>query len=382
MATADPSGQPLAGMLVLDLSRMLPGAVLARSLVDLGARVIKVEDPESGDPLRHVPPLVGGVGAAFCAFFRGTESVTLDLRVPRDAAKLLKLAKHADVLVESFRPGTRERWGLSNQRLSELNPTLITCSLPSFGAPGPFANRVAHDLNIVALSGLLEALAPRESKGVPNLQIADVTTGLLALSSLLAAILLRRQTGHGRHLVQPLATSVLPFLTAHWAESAAKTADGDRSGLATLLSGEVPSYGLYSCSDGRRISVAALEPKFWATLLGIVGLPELAGDGMVLNRRAREALAARFAERPSTHWLGLAGEANLPVTVVQSIRDAMAGEPYARHQELTRIPGGDSFPTPAPYLAEGVAPPRTERSAAPSLGRDTASVLREFSVGD
>ena len=146
------SALPLAGTVVLDVSRMLPGAVLARTLVDLGARVVKVEDPRSGDPMRVTPPLVGGTGAGFLAFFRGVESVAIDLKAPAGAAALRKMARHADVLVESFRPGTLERWDLGYDRLAALNPGLVVVSLSSFGSEGEDADRIGHDLERVHLA--------------------------------------------------------------------------------------------------------------------------------------------------------------------------------------------------------------------------------------
>ena len=168
--TSSASQQPLAGITVLDVSRMLPGAVLARSLVDLGARLIKIEDPRVGDLMRLAPPLVGGVGVGYCIYYRGAESVGLDLREPAGVAALRLLASRADVLIESFRPGTMARYGLPIEQLRADNPGLVVCSLPGFigGA------EVGHDLNFTALTGLLRQVTPH---GIPALQLADVTAG-------------------------------------------------------------------------------------------------------------------------------------------------------------------------------------------------------------
>ena len=167
---------PLAGTLVLDLSRMLPGAVLARHLIDLGARLIKVEEPGTGDPMRMVPPQIEGIGVGFATFFRGAESVVLDLREAEDAKRVLRLATHADVLVESFRPGTLEKWGLGWDDLHAKNPRLVWCSLSSFGSNPEVHDLVAHDLNLSAMAGILDLVGGR----VPRLQLADITSGLLA----------------------------------------------------------------------------------------------------------------------------------------------------------------------------------------------------------
>ncbi len=169
---------PLAGTMVVDLTRMLPGAVLARMLADFGARVIKVEDPAGGDPLRHAPPLVGGVGAGFCAFYRGCSSLALDLREPAGATTVRRLVRRADVLVESFRPGTLDGWGLATERLHAINPSLVICSLTGFGDAPPWRRQAGHDLNFAALSGLLSLLP---GQGVPGIQVADVSTGTAGL---------------------------------------------------------------------------------------------------------------------------------------------------------------------------------------------------------
>ncbi|HEY8378298.1 MAG TPA: CoA transferase [Nannocystis sp.] len=207
----DPDDLPLAGTVVVDVSRMLPGAVLARCLIDLGARLIKIEDPHTGELLRHTPPLVDGTGAGFHAFFRGAESVGLDLRTPDGAAALRKIAQRADVLVESFRPGTMARYGLPEDQLLAESPRLVLCSLPGFAD----SSKVGHDLNFTGLTGLLRSL---RDEGIVGLQLADVTSGLLACSSILAALLRRARTGRGGRLQQPLLTGPLPFLTWAFAE--------------------------------------------------------------------------------------------------------------------------------------------------------------------
>lgn len=358
---------PLSGTVVLDLSRMLPGAVLARILIDLGARLIKVEDPSGGDPMRLAPPFADGTGAGFQAFYRGAESVALDLSTPEGADALRALALRADVLVESFRPGKMARWGLAPDALQELNPSLTTCSLSGFGTDGG----VGHDLNLQAFSGLLAALP---AEGIPRIQIADVTTGILASSSILAALLLRARTQRGSKLDQPLATAPLPFLTWAWANAAA----GGTGVLEHVLAGESPSYQIYRCSDDERLAVGAIEPKFWRALLEILELPQLAEDGMRTGRRGAEAvrmLAERFAQKPREHWLKLASERDLPLSAVNGT-EAARQEPYYRaRMEETPLAAGGAIATPGPYL-EGW--PRQMLSPAPSLGAHTQSVLAEF----
>ena len=176
---------PLEGVVVLDLGRMLPSAVLARQLLDLGARLIKVEDPNGGDPMRQVQPLVGGMGAAFAALYPGAESVALDLRTSEGSDRLRALVEGADVLIETFRPGTMEKWGLGSKVLGRINSRLIYCSMSSWGRGATGAKKIGHDLNFVAATGALDLINTTE---VPALQMADVGASLLASSAILAAL--------------------------------------------------------------------------------------------------------------------------------------------------------------------------------------------------
>jgi crotonobetainyl-CoA:carnitine CoA-transferase CaiB-like acyl-CoA transferase len=358
--------------LVLDLSRMLPGAITARMLADLGARVVKVEAPRVGDPMRLAFPRVGGTGAAFCALYRGTESVCLDLRQTSDAAALCSLAGHADVILESFRPGTLEAWGAGPQTLLSKHPGLTICSLSSFGTEGPDSARVAHDVNLVASSGLL-SLLPGE--GLPGIQIADVAAGLLATSAILATLLGRASSGRGGWIDQPLSTGPLPFLTMALAEHAA----GGGGMADTLLSGACPAYRLYDCGDGKRLAVGALEPKFWTKFVELLDLPELSGAGLnpgPAGRQAAQQVQQTLAAEPRDHWLALFENHGLPVSPVLGLGEATPGE-MSGLMEKTPAPGGASLSAPGPFLPSlGVTP----AEPAPGLGEHTSAVLGEFGL--
>ncbi len=330
----------LESIVVLDASRMLPGAVLAWRLLALGARVLKVEDPAGGDPMRSTPPFLNGTGAGFATFLAGAESVALDLRDARDAGAFAKIARHVDVVVESFRPGTLGRWGLGLEDLRRLNPRLITVSLPGYGR-GEDAQRVGHDLNFLAESGLLALLGG----DVPKTQLVDVSAGLLAAEGILGALLVRSRTGTGSHVEQPLRDAIEPFLAWPRAEVLA----GGPGASSVLLGGGCPAYGLYTAGDGQRIAVGALEPKFWQEWLALLELPSYADAGLDLGERgseARRAVATRVAERPAEVWVALARERGLPVSVV----------------------------------SEAVAPARESRRSAPALSQHTERVLRSFAA--
>lgn len=391
--------QPLAGMLVVDAARMMPGAVLARNLIDLGARVIKIEDPVVGDPMRLTPPLVGGIGVGFCVYYRGAESLRLDLRTSKGMERLRALLGRADVFIESFRPGTLARWGLELGRgRSEAEParegesgepsepapafpTLVSCSLPAFGDDD---KRVAHDLNVVGLTGLLgqlpkHLLSQGPGSDIPRMLIGDVLTGLLATSSVLAALLVRARSGRGQHIHQSMLGAPLPLLTWAWADRAA----GGGGMLETALAGRVACYRCYRCADGLLISVGCLEPKFWASLCEALGRPQYANLGLDLGERGRaaaDAIAEVFAGQPREHWLRLLGDKDLPIAAVHDL-DAARSETIlasAGLLERTPMPNGGTLSVPGPALA---ALGRTPSRPAPRLGEHDAAILGEFGLG-
>lgn len=363
---------PLEGMVVLDVSRLLPGGILARQLLDLGARLIKIEEPGTGDPMRTVPPLVGGIGIGFATLLRGAESVCLDLTSDEGQERLRVLARRADVLVESFRPGTMAAWGLGYDKLSGLNPKLVWCSLSSFGRDESVRHRLAHDLNLIALTGALDAMGP----GQPRLQLADVGAGMLAASSILAALLRRERTGRGGRFDQPLITGSLPFMTWRWAETAA----GREQVVDLLLGGACPCYRTYRCGDGKIIAVSALEPKFWLGFVSMLGIEELDSAGFAMGDEG-EAVVSRVEEVLSghdrDHWLTAAEKRGLPLSVVHTADEAGRDPVFADAGllEALPVPDGDGLEGVGPWLP---AVGRTPDRPAPALGEHTEAVIEEF----
>lgn len=371
------SDAPLSGIVVLDVARLLPGAVLARMLLDLGARLIKIEDPIMGDPFRHAPPQVAGTSAGFATFLRGAESMSLDLRQPEGAARLRKLVGHADVLIESFRPGTMKRWELGPDEIRGINPALVYCSLSGMGQGDDVANLVAHDLNLTASSGLLSLLPL--AQGIPRIQIADINTGVLGCTAILAALLKRGRTGQGSVLDQPLAAGVLPLLTWIMADSSV----GGVGMNDHILAGDCPCYRTYPCSDGTVLAAGTLEPKFWAGFCDVIGLPHLASVGLDsgdAGASAIEEVKAVLATKPSDHWVALAIERGLPVSPVDSLDIARGpGRFFASTglSEETPTADGASFETTAPYIP---SLGRTPTTPAPRLGEHTEAILHEFDL--
>jgi crotonobetainyl-CoA:carnitine CoA-transferase CaiB-like acyl-CoA transferase len=363
---------PLEGVLVVDVSRMLPGAVLARQLIDLGARLIKVEEPGTGDPMRMVPPVIDSVGIGFATMLRGAESVCLNLTTDDGQGQLRRLVSTADVVVESFRPGTMAGWGLGFDAFSQANPRLVWCSLSSFGRSEGVRHRVAHDLNLVALTAALDAMGSHQ----PCLQLADVGAGLLASSSILAALLRRARTGRGGRVDQPLVTGPLPFVTWRWAEAAA----GRERVVDLLLGGSCPCYRTYRCGDGKLIAVSALEPKFWIGFVTMLGVGDLDRAGFATGEEA-DAAIARVEELLTVHgrdhWLELAVRRGLPVSAVHSAEEAGSDPVFtdAGLVEQMLMPGQTSITGIGPWLS-GIG--RSPCRPAPKLGEHTETVLAEL----
>ena len=321
--------RPLAGLLVVDLTRYLPGAYASRELLRLGARVVRLEPPE-GDPMRHVAP------AWEAALNAGKESVACDLKAEPELGRAL-LAR-ADVVLEGFRPGVAARLGVGPDDAPER---AVYCSITGFGTEGPHAGRVGHDLNYLGWAGVLEDTAP----ALPPLQPADLAAGALgAVAEVLAALLERERTGRGARLTVSM-THGSHRLVAH-------RLGGDP--LPRFLTGSLAAYRIYSTADARHLTVAALEPKFFVRLCELLGRPDLAEGHLVADAQPALAaeLAAIFAARPLAEWLEL-----------------FDGEDVAVGPVATLAEGAAAFGTPATAAASA------------AIGEDTAAWRGELGLG-
>lgn len=267
----------LAGLRVLDLSRLLPGPFCTLHLAQLGAEVIKIEEPDGGDYARALSP------ALFEIVNRGKKSVTLDLRREADQATLREMVKTADVLIESFRPGVMDRLNCGYEALREVNPRLVYASLTGYGQTGPFRDRPGHDLNYLAYAGVLDQTGiPGRRPAMSNVQIADLAGGALTCAlGILAAVHGARASGQGcwvdaAMLDGSLSLQAMALGTLH---QHGRTLPRGRD----FLTGALPNYGIYRCRDGKYLAVGALEPKFLKAFLAEL-LP-----GWLLRRGRRTA---------------------------------------------------------------------------------------------
>ena len=349
---------PLAGIKVLDLTRLLPGPLATRHLAELGAEVLKIEGPSDqgqDDGSRHMgltpaDRRSGEPALTFRELNRGKQLMRLDLREPDGVAALIELARTADVLIEGFRPGVMAKLGLGWRVLHAANPKLVVCAITGYGQRSGWAHRAGHDINYIAMAGVLEQIAtPDGELALPNFQIGDLMGGTqAAVSGVLAGLLGAQRSGRGRFVDISMSHEVLRHhvLAAITLRASGRTPAPGRD----LLSGGAPCYGVYRCGDGRHLAVGALEPKFWQALCATVGRPEWGEQhwsrglavGGAASMALRAELAAVFAAEPMAHWAARFETVDACVTPVLRLDETLA-HPIFLHAGL-------STDRPAPAL--------------------------------
>jgi crotonobetainyl-CoA:carnitine CoA-transferase CaiB-like acyl-CoA transferase len=341
--------------MVLDLTRLLPGAAATQVLANFGAEVIKVEEPGRGDYGRSMPPSIDGEGAVFRQVNRGKKSVVLDLKQTKSREAFLRLAERADVLIEGFRPGVMARLGLNYELLSRRNPALIYVALSGYGQSGPYSQLAGHDINYLALAGVLDQIGAGELPVIPGIQLSDLAGGAMqAVIGVLMALAARQRTGRGQFVDIAMRDGVMSLLAV---PLALREATGETPVCgSTALSGRYACYNVYQARDGRWLAVGALEPKFWSELCRAIGCEDLIGDQFAEGSRqetVKNRVAEIFRRRDAAEWFTILGCKDACVTPVQDLAEA---RPAVMMPALSETPG-----------CPGGAPPR--------LGQHTREVL-------
>jgi alpha-methylacyl-CoA racemase len=379
---------PLEGVRVLDLSRLLPGGFCSLLLADLGADVIKVEDTGTGDYVRWAPPHFEGAeesakGSLFLSLNRNKRSIRLNLKTAGGRGALLRLARDADVLLESFRPGVLERLGVGYDRLREESAGLVYCAITGYGQTGPAVDRAGHDMNYLGLNGVL-ALTGEEA-GPPvqaGAQIADLGGGaLMAAFGILAALRHRDRTGEGQFVDVSMFDGALSWLAM---VAARVFAAGERPRRGNeVLGGAVVCYRPYACADGW-VTLAALEPKFWQAWCRGVGREDLAGRQFDAPGSATHAEVQRiFLARTRAEWGAFAAEHDCCLEPVLEVEEALESE-LVRAREMVI-----EFDQPGAGRVRGLgfpvklsATPGRVRLPGPALGEHTHEVLAAAGYGE
>lgn len=375
----------LSGMLVLDLSRALAGPQAAMMMGDMGARVIKVENPGGGDDSRGWGPPFLGEGdeqesTYFMAANRNKESITLNLRDEADSELLARLIRRADVLIENFRIGVLDRLGFSVQRLHELNPGLVILSITGFGHDGPEARRSGYDQIAQGEAGLMSLTGIDEptKSGVP---IADLLAGMNGAFGTLAALLERQKTGRGRVVRTSLIASIVgvhAFQGTRW------TVAGELPGLSGSHHPSIAPYGLFQTSTGP-IQLTCGSEALWQKFAPAMGLdaqePRFATNGDRVSHRddLLEILNQVFAEHPAEHWLSLLDEAGIPSGRVRNLQEVYEWEQVLSQGLLVEVEHATkgTLSVPGPVIRFDDNPfggARAEVVASPTLGQHNDSI--------
>ena len=386
---SEKAGGALEGLRVLDLTRILAGPLCGQILGDMGADVIKVEPPGTGDDTRTWgPPFAGGESAYFLGLNRNKRSVTLNMAVKEGQEILSALLKRSDVVIENFKLGTLEKWGFGNDWLEQNAPRLIRCSITGYGSSGPDKALPGYDFILQAESGLMSICG--EPEGTPTkygVAIVDVVTGLYACNSILAALAARNRTGRGQHVEVCLYDSGISMLINVASNYLVSGKDARRFGNGHP---NVVPYTTYSTADGM-IAIAVGNDGQFARFSETVGHPEWAGDarfaknpGRVTNREALDSLigAALKAERTAA-WIGKLRAVGVPCGPINSVAEAL-NDPHTLAREMVRTmnhpAAGELKLVGIPFRMNGT--PAAVRRPPPLLGEHTDEVLgAELGVG-
>jgi len=373
---------PLAGYRVIEAARFVTGPYACQLLADLGAEVIKIEDPDGGDAFRGWGP-EGGYASMYQAFNRNKRSLTLDLRHPEAPGIVAKLVETADVFIENFRPGGADRLGIGYAALSAINPRLVYCSITGLGRDGPYAQRPAYDIVGQGLSGLLSQIVDLEDPKPVGPTFSDTLTGFYAGYGILAALHARVRTGKGQLVETSLLQATIGFMNVPFTsyfENGELPKASDRARASKV--------GAFICSDGLPIAVhLSSPPKFWRNLVTAVGRPDMLDDPRFRTGKeqqknwhiVQEMLAPIFRTKTRAEWVEILVAGEVPVAPIYNLEEAL-GDPQVKHLDMVKTV---THPERGPVRLIGFpvtlhGTPLGPVTAPDTLGQHTDEVLAEI----
>lgn len=358
----------LTGLTILDLSRLLPGPFCSLYLAQLGATVIKIEEPGTGDYTRLLSPDL------FQLVNRGKQSITLDLKNAADVERFKQLAKTADVVLESFRPGVLDKLGCGYDVLKAINPRLVFCALTGYGQDGPWRDKAGHDLNYCGYAGVLDQTGAADTApAMSGFQIADLAGGALtAALGIVAAAMGAKASGTGCFVDAAMLDGTLALQATTLASLRALGSAAPRGG--DMLTGALPNYAVYETADGAHMAMGALESKFFQAFCKAVQRPDLAKMPLApgkLGEPLRAALTALFKSKARAEWTALLADADCCVTPVLKPAEALDS---AQAQSRGLVTAANSKPAIAlPLVFDGLR--GMPVADAPKLGADNVAIL-------
>lgn len=378
-----PQTGPLQGIRILDLTRLLPGPLGTMLMADMGAEVIKIEDPNAPDYVRVFPPFVGGESVNYLAYNRSKKSMLLDYKSEEGKTIFLDLVKTADVVIEQFRPNYLEKWGIDYPKARLVNPNIIYVSVTGYGQTGPYAHLAGHDLNYISYAGVLGITGEKDSAPIiPGVQLADIAGGsYMSVIATLAALHARTQTGVGQHVDVSMTDAVMPLLSVSYGIYAATNQAPQRGTLP--LSGGMPNYGIYECKDKKYVALGTLEPKFWGKFCDLTHKPDWKMFMLPQNDEQlhsfKNLIGSLFLEQNQNEWVSFGLQHDLLISPVYGLED-LENDP---HLQARKMIIETEHPKAGKLKSIGVPLKFSETEAhpawaAPTLGEDTEDILREL----
>ncbi len=373
---------PLQGVRVLDFSRLLPGPLATMFLADMGADVIKIEDPDNPDYVRDFEPRVNGMSLFYLSLNRNKRSLAVNYLSADGKQLIYDLVKDADVLVEQYRPGVMQEMGFGYETLSRINPRLIYVSVTGYGQQSGKAMEAGHDLNYIAIAGALGITGtPSGDCTIPGFQLADIAGGsYMAMNAVTAALYQREKTGKGEWIDVAMTDAAVPLCALQFAYHQGTQKNPGRGQFE--LSGGLANYNVYRCADGKQVALGSLEPKFWNRFCACVGRSDWSerflqqGEALVALKQEVKEL---FLTKTRAEWMALLKSEDICLTPVNELEE-LAHDAYLQERGIfltNEHPAVGSYQTinqPLKFLTNGFA----NNWSAPDLGSDSASILKEI----
>lgn len=327
----------LNGIKIIDFTRLLPGPVATHLLAQMGAEVIKIESPKRMDYVRSSGMQVDGASVLFHQLNHNKQLKMVDYNTEEGKAEVFDLFKNADALIEQFRPGAMDAWGLGYEEVKKVNPSIVYVSLTGYGQEGIFKNEAGHDFNYLAYSGIMSLLKDENGKPVvPGFQMADIGGAYMAIMSLQAALVKKYRTGEGSYVDVNLCDSVLPFLALPFAFQSMGL---DHEQFNFINGKTAANYAAYECADGKWISVAAVEIKFWNNICDLLERPEWKRENtleLMNHQFPKKEVEQLFKTKTRDDWMNIFHGADVCIAPILELNE-LGNHPYHREKNNFEI---------------------------------------------
>jgi len=368
----------LNGLKILDMTRLLPGPYATMLMADLGAEVIKIEDPRRGDYARSMEPLIKGEGAPFLMLNRNKRSIEIDLKKEEGNEIFLRLVKESDVIFEQFRPGVVKKLGVDYETVKQVNPDIIYCSLSGYGQTGPLKDKGGHDLNYASEGGLIDLTRSRkEDPAIPGYPISVMTAGLFSAFSIISALLDREMNDSGGEFIDISILDCLISLSTGIAWKPLLKGDTPKA-RETELTGAYPFYDIYETKDGRYVSLAAYERKYWKNFCELIDRDELKEEQFSKEEWVKRILEEEFKSKDFEEWKTLAEENDVMLSPVRDLKEVMESLHVRERDMLGSLDLDGENLTQIGFPATSEKRIDEFRRTPPRKGEDTDEVLKEI----